>query len=86
MKFGDKLVKKMSDQLLNFMIRHGFETIDDFKGHSLQYFTTHADLVRRQAERKAAQKAAAGPKKIVTADGEWRGASFVQQSDALAKG
>ena len=85
MKFGYECVKPMCDELLAFMAKHKFETLADFRGHSLQYFTTHADLVRRQAERKAAQKAAAGPKKIVTADGEWRGDSFVQQSDALAR-
>ena len=83
MKFGYECVKPMCDELLAFMAKHKFETLADFKGHSLQFFTTHADLVRRQAERKAAQKAAA-PKKVVTADGEWRGDSFVQQSDALA--
>jgi len=85
MKFGYECVKPMCDELLAFMARHEFDTLADFKGHSLQYFTSHADLVRRQAERKAAQKAAADPKKVVAADGEWRGDSFVQQSDALAK-
>jgi hypothetical protein len=40
--------------------------------------------VKRQAERKAAQKAAAA-QNVVKADGEWSGDSFVQQSDALSK-
>ena len=44
----------------------------------------HADLVKRQTERKAAQKAFANSK-VVKADGEWSGESFVQQSDALSK-
>src|SRR5271155_2797189 len=73
MKFGYEHIKPMRDQLLAFMAKHKFETPADFKGRSLDYFTTHADLVRRQAERKAAQKAAAVPKKVVTADGEWSG-------------
>jgi hypothetical protein len=68
------------------MAKNKFETLSDFKGKSLDYFTTHADLVRRQQERKAAQKAAAPPKKVVTADGEWRGDEFVKQSDALSRG
>jgi dihydroorotate dehydrogenase subfamily 1 len=85
MKFGYDCVRPMCDQLLAFMAKHKFETLADFKGKSLPYFTTHADLVRRQGERKAAQKAAA-PKKVVTADGEWSGDSFVQQSDALSQG
>jgi hypothetical protein len=40
--------------------------------------------VQRQAQRKIAQKAAA-QKKVVGADGEWSGESFVQQSDALSR-
>src|SRR6185436_14752691 len=78
MKFGYEMVKPMSDELLAFMEKHRFETIADFKGHSLDYFTTHADLVRRQTERKAAQKAAAADvKKVVKSDAEWRGDEFV---------
>jgi dihydroorotate dehydrogenase subfamily 1 len=86
MKFGYECVKPMCAELLAFMETHKFETLADFKGKSLDYFTTHADLVRRQGERKAAQKAAEAQKKMVSADGEWSGDSFVQQSDALARG
>ena len=85
MKFGYECVKPMCDQLLAFMARHKFETLEDFKGKSLPYFTTHADLVRRQAERKAAQKAASAVK-VVKSDGEWSGDEFVKQSDALSRG
>ena len=49
MKFGYGIVKSMCDELLAFMEKHQFDTIKDFKGHSVQYFTTHADLVKRQA-------------------------------------
>src|SRR3954464_7023573 len=73
MKFGYECVKPMCDQLLAFMAKHKFETLADFKGKSLPYFTTHADLVYRQSKRKAAQKAGTAPKKVVTADGEWSG-------------
>ena len=89
MKFGYECVKPMCEELLTFMERHQFETLSDFRGKSLDYFTTHAELVRMQAERKAAQKmavAAAEHKKMVLADGEWSGDSFVAQSDALARG
>src|SRR5665213_622482 len=85
MKFGYECVQPMCDQLLAFMAKHKFETLDDFKGKSLPYFTTHADLVKRQAERKAAQKAAAATK-TVKSDGEWSGDEFVKQSDALSRG
>jgi dihydropyrimidine dehydrogenase (NADP+)/dihydropyrimidine dehydrogenase (NAD+) subunit PreA len=85
MKFGYEMVKPMCEQLLAFMEKHKFETLDDFKGKSLDYFTTHAELVRMQGERKAAQKAAAEEKKVVKADSEWSGDEFVKQSDALAR-
>ncbi len=84
MKFGYEHVKPMCDQLLAFMAKHRFETLADFRGKSLPYFTTHADLVKRQTERKAAQKAAAAAK-VVKNDAEWSGDDFVKQSDALSK-
>ncbi len=84
MKFGYPMVKKMSEELLAFMERHKFETLADFKGKSLPYFTTHADLVRRQRERKAADAAAAAAKGMIKGDAEWSGDDFVKQSDALA--
>ena len=83
MKFGYDCVKRMRDELLAFMEKHGFETLADFKGKSLPYFTTHAELVRMQRERKEAQAEA---KKVVKADGEWSGDDFVAQSDALSRG
>src|SRR5438477_6683702 len=90
MKFGYDCVKRMCDELLAFMEKHKFETLADFKGKSLDYFTTHAELVRMQKERKekdkAAADAAAAAKKLVRADGEWSGDDFVKQSDALARG
>jgi dihydroorotate dehydrogenase subfamily 1 len=85
MKHGYEMVKRMCDELLAFMEKHKFETLTDFKGKSLDYFTTHAELVRMQAERKAKEKAAAEAKKIVRADSEWSGDEFVKQSDALAR-
>jgi dihydropyrimidine dehydrogenase (NADP+)/dihydropyrimidine dehydrogenase (NAD+) subunit PreA len=85
MKAGYECVKPMCEQLLAFMAKHKFETLADFKGKTLPYFTTHADLVQKQAARKAAQKAAAAAK-VVKSDGEWSGDEFVKQSDALSKG
>jgi dihydropyrimidine dehydrogenase (NADP+)/dihydropyrimidine dehydrogenase (NAD+) subunit PreA len=89
MKFGYESVKRMCDELLTFMEKHQFETLADFRGKSLDYFTTHRELVRMQTERKAKDKAAAEEalaKKMVKADGEWSGDDFVKQSDALARG
>ncbi len=88
MKVGYRCVREMIDQLTAFMDEHGFRTLADFKGLSLQYFTSHADLVRRQAESRQHSKAAAGSKTqdAIARDQEWRGDEFVQQSDALARG
>jgi hypothetical protein len=83
MKFGYECIKPMRDELLAFMEKHQFETVSDFKGKSLDYFTSYADLVRRQKERKAAQRTDGA--KSVRSDAEWSGDSFVQQSDSLSR-
>ena len=84
MKSGYECVRPMQEELLAFMEKHKFNTLADFKGKSLPFFTSHFDLVQKQAQRKAAQKAAA-QKKVVTSDAEWSGDSFVQQSNALSR-
>jgi len=56
MKFGPELVKPLQDDLFAFMEKHKFETLADFKGRSLDFVTTHADLVRRQKARKDAER------------------------------
>src|SRR3954463_14900541 len=83
MKLGYDMVKRMKDELLSFMAKHKFETVEEFRGKSLQYFTTHADLVNRQAEAKAMAKAKT--QGAVTKDGEWQGENFVKQSEALTR-
>jgi dihydropyrimidine dehydrogenase (NADP+)/dihydropyrimidine dehydrogenase (NAD+) subunit PreA len=87
MKSGYEIVRPMCDELLAFMERHGFETVADFRGYSLQFFTSHSDLVRRRAEAKERVRReivdrAAAP--AITADHEWTADEFVQQTDALA--
>lgn len=85
MKFGYEVVKPMQEQLLAFMAKHNFETLADFKGRTLPYFTTHANLAEKQTARKAAQKAADGAKKMIRNDAEWTGDDFVKQSDGLSE-
>ncbi|MCA9266209.1 MAG: hypothetical protein KDA60_20255, partial [Planctomycetales bacterium] len=80
MKAGYGCIHEMCDTLLTFMEHHGFRTIDEFRGHSLSYFTSHSDLVARQAAKVAATR------KVVTADEQWRGDKVVEQSDALSRG
>ena len=99
MKSGYRIIKPMLEQLESFMEKHSFDSLDDFRGHSLQYFTTHTELVRLQGEaREAARSAfeatnasAASAEsstigKVVRQDTEWNGDKFVTQSDALARG
>ena len=83
MKFGYGRVRQMCEELLAFMEAKGFETLDEFRGHSLDYFTSHAELVRMQAERKAKQ-AAEKQGKLVAGDADWDGDEFVRQSQDLA--
>lgn len=78
---GYGMCKTLCEGLSAFMDKHGFKSIEDFRGHSLQYFTTHADLVQRQAAAKAAEKNAA--KGMVTKDAAWSGDKFVEQSSKL---
>ncbi len=78
---GYKLVGELCRGLEAFMQKHGFETIEDFRGHSLQYFTTHAELVLRQREVKARERAAR--EGVVTEDAAWEGDRFVEQSSKL---
>lgn len=86
MKMGYGCLRGMLDELSEFMVRHGFQQIREFRGHSLPYFTTHAELVRMQKEAKAKAKGAERSPQVVTADEEWHGEEFVKQSDALARG
>jgi dihydroorotate dehydrogenase subfamily 1 len=79
-----KLIHELCDALKRFMEQHGFGAIEDFRGQSLQYFTTHHDLVQRQAAAKAAEKARAGGRDgMVQKDADWSGERFVEQSDKL---
>ncbi len=78
---GYGMVKEMCTDLLSFMEKHNFETIDDFRGASIPYFRTHADLVSRQAKAKAEAKARR--EGMVEKDAQWSGDNFVQQSDKL---
>ena len=47
---GYPMVKQLCGELQAFMSRHGFNSIAEFRGASLPYFTTHQQLVRLQRE------------------------------------
>ncbi|GMH39766.1 hypothetical protein BSKO_07664 [Bryopsis sp. KO-2023] len=79
MVHGYPLIKKLCGGLQEFMRKHGFESIDDFKGESLQYFTTHADLVHRQKEATEAKRA----EKVVSSDADWSGDKFTSEAESM---
>jgi dihydropyrimidine dehydrogenase (NADP+)/dihydropyrimidine dehydrogenase (NAD+) subunit PreA len=78
---GYGLIRTLIDGLSAFMDRHGFASLEEFRGVSLQYFTTHAELVRRQAAVRSAERAAAAG--VVTKDAAWSGDRFVEQTNKL---
>lgn len=62
------------------MEQHGFSSIEDFRGESLSYFTTHTDLVKMQREAIAAKRA----KKVgLSRDDDWSGDGFVKESESM---
>jgi dihydropyrimidine dehydrogenase (NADP+) len=76
---GYPLAGVLAGGLQAFMARHGFGSIEDFRGRALPALTSHAELVARQ--RGGGEKAkAAGP---VGKDADWRGDEFVAQSEGL---
>ncbi|GAU40915.1 hypothetical protein TSUD_297210 [Trifolium subterraneum] len=77
---GYGLVKKLSLELEDFMKKHNFTSIEDFRGASLQYFTTHTDLVKRQQEAIRQRKAI---KKGLQSDKDWTGDGFVKESESM---
>ncbi|KAG9148505.1 hypothetical protein Leryth_023610 [Lithospermum erythrorhizon] len=80
MMHGYGLVKQLCSELKDFMRKHNFSTIEDFRGVSLQYFTTHTDLVRRQQEAIRQRKAI---KKGLQSDKDWTGDGFVKESESM---
>merc|ERR1712091_149670 len=72
MVHGYGLVKHLCAELQEFMVEHDFESLSEFKGLALDYFTTHMDLVARQKEAIELKK----KKKVGLAnDANWTGGS-----------
>jgi len=69
MLHGYEMIAELCEGLEAFMERHGFETVDEVVGRSLPYFTTHADLVERQARAREEKKQAGR----ASHDTMWRG-------------
>ncbi|KAJ4764058.1 Dihydropyrimidine dehydrogenase [Rhynchospora pubera] len=80
MMHGYPLVKKLCEELKDFMRKHNFSSIEDFRGASLPYFTTHTDLVKRQQEAIKQRKAI---RKGLQSDKDWTGDGFVKESESM---
>lgn len=81
MVHGYRLIDRLRSELEAFMSRHGFETIEEFRGHSLAYLRTHSELVQMQTARR---DAVGGKGKPVRTDGDWSGDRLVEQSEMLS--
>ncbi|KAK9817193.1 hypothetical protein WJX72_010866 [[Myrmecia] bisecta] len=80
MLHGYPLVKKLCGGLQGFMEQHGFDSIEDFRGQALPFFTSHHELVRMQREAIDAKKR----KKVGLArDDDWTGDGFVKESESM---
>jgi dihydroorotate dehydrogenase subfamily 1 len=75
---GYQMVDNLKRDMTAFMQEHGFATVRDFVGKSLEHFTTHADLVERQKVAKAGHRGE-GNKDAET----WKG-DIAKETDALA--
>ncbi|WOG84556.1 hypothetical protein DCAR_0103740 [Daucus carota subsp. sativus] len=80
MMHGYDLVGKLCTELKDFMKMHNFSSIEEFRGMSLQYFTTHTELVRMQKEAVQKKKAM---KKGLASDKDWTGEGFVKESESM---
>ena len=74
---GYGLIHQLKYGLVEFMNRHGFSTIEEFRGASLRYFASHgaiaASFLESQARRAARRRS----------DSAWSGDKFTDQADEL---
>jgi len=73
---GYEVVKKLKQELTNVLEMHGFDRLEQLRGKALEYFSTHANLVERQAQAKV--KRVGGGRDAET----WKG-EIQQETDAL---
>lgn len=79
MVHGYPLVKKLCGGLQQFMAEHDFKSVDEFRGMSLPYFTTHAELVTKQKYAIDAKKQKVG----LNSDTDWSGDSFTAEAESM---
>jgi len=79
MLHGYPMVKNLCAELQAFMVEHGFNSIEEFRGVSLPYMTTHTELVRMQKEAIAKKKEKVG----LSNDADWDGDKFVENAESM---
>lgn len=80
MLHGYPLVKRLCGGLQEFMKSHEFNSIEDFRGKSLPFFTTHTELVRMQREAIDAKRR---QRVGLANDAEWSGDGFVKEAEQM---
>ena len=78
---GYDMVQPMCAGLRSFMVRHGFESIEAFRGRALPWLTSHSHLVQLQEDARAQR---GKPAIEVARDADWRGDRIVEQSGLLS--
>ena len=80
MVHGYPLIHNLCAELQEFMVQHDFSSIDEFRGKSLPFFTTHTHLVQLQKEAIERKKAA---KVGLANDAEWTGDGFTSETESM---
>ena len=62
------------------MAAHDFDSLDDFRGASLPYFTTHSHLYELQSAAVAEKRKA---KQGLADDAAWTGDGFVDETESM---
>jgi dihydroorotate dehydrogenase subfamily 1 len=74
---GYEIISQLTEGLEKFMTDHKFDSLADAVGNSLPYFSSHADLVERQAAARAEKLEARRAR-----DNNWKG-EIASETDAL---
>jgi len=74
---GYSLIHELTRGLTDFMRKHGFESIEAFRGASLNSFTTHTEIATRFLEAQAARSAR------IRSDNAWNADMLTEQADEL---
>jgi len=80
MVHGYPLVQNLCAELQQFMQEHDFKSIDEFRGASLPFFTTHTNLVKLQKEALQRKKKA---RLGLGSDADWTGDGFTSETESM---